>query len=159
MSLPALVPLHHDPAYPAPPVPGGGEPPIFSPLPDTDIGYVYRGDTIILPDTWFARDYYGELIDLFNATIWFTAKVDLEEDDDDDGVIQVSTSDGWITVIGPPADGRYQVTIPPGETQALLDDTVFTFDVQVSTGEAPPRILTVKRGLMTVIRDVTRTPA
>jgi hypothetical protein len=162
MSVPALVPLHHDPAFPAEPRPGGGEPPIFQPLPETDIGFVYRGDTIILPE-WFARDYYNQLIDLTGATIWFTAKVDLEEGDLDPDVIQVSTRDTWVTIVGPPVDGRYQVTIHPGETLNLLDDTVFIFDVQVVTAvtaaEPRSRTLTVKRGVMTVIRDVTITSA
>lgn len=158
MSLPALMPLHYDPAFPTNPQPGGGEPPIFLPLPDTDIGYVYRGDTILLPE-WIALDYYGQVVDLESATVWFTAKVDLEEEDTDDGVVQASTRDGQITVVGPPIEGRYQVRINPGETQNLMDDTVFTFDCQVRTGEANPRTLTVRRGVMTVIRDVTRTPA
>lgn len=156
MSLPAIVPLHHDPAYPPPPQPGGGEPPIFLPLPNTDIGYVYRGDTILLPP-WEARDYYHEIIDLTAAQIWFTAKVDLEEDDTDPGVIQSSTHGSTIEILGDPTNGLYAVMIAPDETHDLLDDTVFIFDVQVITGnETPNRTLTVKRGLMTVIRDVTR---
>jgi len=162
MSLPALVPLHHDPAFPADPRIGGGEPPIFSPLPETDIGYVYRGDTIILPP-WVAYDYYGDKVDLTGATVWFTAKVDLEEGDLDPDVIQASTRDGWVDIVGPPEDGRYQVRIQPDETQNLLDDTVFIFDCQVvtavTTTEPRSRTLTVRRGVMTVIRDVTRTKA
>lgn len=158
MSLPQVLPLHHDPAYPTPTQLGGGEPPIFLPLPDTDIGYVYRGDTIVLP-TWTAIDYYGQPVDLTGGTVWFTAKVDLEQDDTDTDVIQRSTRDGGVLIVGAPADGYFQVTIDPASSQGLLDDTVFTFDCQVRTGEAQPRTLTVKRGLMTVIRDVTRTPA
>jgi hypothetical protein len=156
MSLPALRPLHHDPAYPGVPQEGGGEPPIFEPLPDTNIGYVYRGDTIMLPP-WIAIDYYSQVVNLTDATIWFTAKTDLELDDTDADVIQRTSRDNGIVVVGPPEDGRYQVTIDPASTRGLLDDTVFTFDCQVSTNDAPPKILTVKRGLMTVIRDVTRT--
>lgn len=154
MSLPALVPLHHDPAYPPPPQHGSGEPPIFLPLPDTDIGYVYRGDTIILPD-WFAYDYYGDVVDLTDGTVWFTAKTDLDLADNGVDVIQCSTWNGMAEIKDAVA-GRFAIRIDPVETKNLVDDTVFTFDCQVKTGEPKPRTLTVKRGVMTVVRDVTR---
>lgn len=134
--------------------PGAPEGPIFAALPETDIGQVYRGDTVRLP-TWEARDYYGLIIDLTGGSVWFTAKVDLTLMDGDPTTIQCSTTAGSITIVDPVL-GTYQVTIGPAATQALLDDTVYTFDVQVRTGTLDPETITVKRGIMTVLQDVTR---
>jgi hypothetical protein len=129
--------------------------PYFELLPETDLGEVYRGDTIFLPP-WEARDQRGVLLDLTNATVWFTAKVDLASLDSDPGVIQRSTGVGGIMILNP-ALGTYQVTIDPASTQELTDDTAFIFDVQVRT--MTPTTATVKRGTLIVVRDVTRTYA
>jgi hypothetical protein len=119
-----------------------------------NLGTAYRGDTVILP-VWVAYTREGEPYDLTDSTLWFTAKTDLVLADGEPHVIQVSTADGGIALIGDPEQGAYRVTIDPPETQTLPGDTVFTFDVQLSTNEA--RIYTIRRGLLTVVRDVTRT--
>jgi hypothetical protein len=131
------------------------EAPYFILLPETRLGEVYRGDTLILP-IWEARDQRGTLIDLTNATIWFTAKTDLSLADTAPGVIQHSTGLGGIVIIDPVL-GTYRVTVAPSETSHLTDDTTFIFDVQVRT--LTPVTATVKRGTLTVVRDVTRTTA
>jgi len=135
--------------------------PIFLPLPETDIGQVYRGDTINLP-VWYALDYYdaenmGIALDLTGGAVWFTAKVDLDEADGDPTVIQRTTANGGV-VIESASSGAYRVWIDPLSTQQLEDDTTYLFDVQVRTAESPPRTVTVRRGVMKVLRDVTRTP-
>lgn len=130
--------------------------PIFAPLPLVDIGQVYRGDTFTLP-VWQALDYYKEVLDLTGSSVWFTAKVDLAQLDADPGVIQVSTAGGGIMLVDP-ENGEYQVTVIGAQTQPLDDDTMFIFDVQVRTA-SPARTVSVKRGTMTVIRDVTRASA
>lgn len=122
-----------------------------------DLGTGYRGDTIVLP-VWSAVDRQGNPFDLDNSTIWFTAKVDLVLSDAAPTVIQCSTRDGGVALVGPPGSGLYRVTIGAYETQALDGDAVFVFDVQLSTGD-PAGVYTIKRGLLTVVRDVTRTPA
>lgn len=155
MAVPALMAF---PSYPA--ASSGGGPPLFVPLVDTEIGQVYRGDTIILP-IWEARDFYayapepGTLLDLNGATLWFTAKTDLAHGDGAPQVIQHTTGDGGIVLIEPTL-GLFQVTIDASKTQSLEDDTAFIYDVQVRTALPAPRTVTVKRGTLTVIRDVTR---
>ena len=131
--------------------------PHFMLLPETDLGYVYRGDTLILP-LWEARTQRGDLVDLTGATIWFTAKTDIVLPDDGPNVIQCSTLMGGLTVHDAD-DGLYQVTIPPSATQGLTDDTVYVFDAQARTAPPPPATAathTIKRGFFVVVRDVTR---
>jgi len=53
--------------------------------------------------------------------------------------------------------GLYQITINPSATQNLEGNTTFIFDVQVRT--LTPITATVKRGILTVVEDVTRTSA
>lgn len=139
-------------------------PPIFGPLPETDIGQIYRGDTVLLP-IWVARDFFdgedmGAVLDLTGATVWATFKVDLDDDDTAPPpvVIQRSTGNGGV-VIEEPVSGSYRVWIDPASTLGLDDDTVYQFDVQVRTGDASPRTVTVRRGIVKVVRDVTRSVA
>ena len=130
-------------------------PPYFILLPETNLGSVYRGDTIILP-IWEARDQRGVLIPLESATLWFTAKVDLSDADTDPPSIQRSTGVGGAIVVDA-ALGLYQITINPSATQNLEGNTAFLFDVQVRTLSGV--IATVKRGILTVVEDVTRAAA
>lgn len=137
-------------------------PPIFAPLPETDIGQIYRGDTVVMP-IWRALDFFdgenmGAVIDLTGGTVWFTAKVDLDDADLAATVIQRSTGNGGV-IIDEPTTGAYRVWIDPTSTSALDDDTTYLFDVQVRTAEAVPRTVTVRRGVMKVVRDVTRATA
>lgn len=136
--------------------------PIFAALPDTNIGEIYRGDTVMLP-IWYALDYYdgenpGAPIDLTGATLWFTAKIDLADDDAAPSAIQRNTANGGA-VIEEPTVGAYRVWIDPTSTNLLDDDTMYIFDVQVRTPGAAPRTVTVRRGIMKVLRDVTRATA
>jgi hypothetical protein len=146
----AIYPPDHDHEIPSDPVPA---PPIFLPLPETDIGQIYRGDTVLLP-IWVATDRFdgeamGAVVDLTGASLWFTAKLDLDDPDtlSAPAVIQRSTA------------GSYRVWIDPSSTSGLDDDTTYLFDVQVRTGASSPRTITVRRGIMKVVRDVTRATA
>ena len=121
-----------------------------------DLGTGYRGDTMILP-VWVALTREGEPYDLEGGVLRFTAKEDLVLPDAAPHVIQCSTLDGGVTILEPPLGHCYRVRIEPGETQTLKGDTVFTFDVQLFTDSA--NVYTIRRGLLTVIRDVTRSPA
>jgi hypothetical protein len=127
----------------------------LDPLEIIDLGCVYRGDTLILP-LWQARDQRGNLLDLTDALIWFTAKQELTDTDLEPPSIQVSTADGWVTIIDAEA-AIYRVVVPPHETQQLLYDSYFTFDVQVQWGS--PLIRTIRRGVLSVVCDVTRAMA
>ena len=164
MGVPAHALVILPTGNPCPPteVIDGPPPPIFLPLPETDIGQIYRGDTVRLP-IWYALDYYdgenmGGVLDLSGATVWFTAKVDLDDTDLTPGVIQRTTANGGV-LIEEPISGAYRVWIDAPSTQALDDDTMYLFDVQVRTAEAVPRTVTIRRGIMKVARDVTRTVA
>lgn len=122
-------------------------------LAPVDLGTTYRGDTMILP-VWMALTREGEPYDLSHGILHFTAKQDLVEPDAAPHVIQCSTLDGGITILDPPLGNCYRVRIEPGETQTLEGDTVFTFDVQLHTDSM--NVYTIRRGLLTVVRDVTR---
>lgn len=127
----------------------------YDPLVPIDLGTLYRGDTMILP-IWQAQNQRGFVIDLTGVYLRFTAKTDLASTDASAPTIQVSSDDGGFVILDA-ASGFYRVILQPGETQNLLDDTVFTFDVQLYANSA--NVYTIRRGLMTVARDVTRTPA
>lgn len=119
-----------------------------------DLGTGYRGDTLILP-VWAALTREGEPYDLENGVLRFTAKEDIVLPDMAPRVIQCSSlPGGGITILDPPLGNCYRVRIPSSETQELLNDTVFTFDVQLFTDTT--NIYTIRRGLLTVVRDVTR---
>ena len=131
-------------------------------LPDLiNLGAVFRGDSVQFP-IWTATvrgipvEDGGEIIDLTGATIWFTAKRSLDDDDDEAPGFQLSTVAGGVAIID--ADtGQYQVTIDPGSTVGLTNPEVFTCDVQVRT--ATPLTLTILRGTLSIQLDVTRTIA
>lgn len=129
-------------------------PPFFTPVP-IDLGRVYRGDTIVLP-LWIALDYYGEVIDLTGATVWFTAKTDLALADNDAGVLRYSTASTGVE-IGEPTDGEYQVTIAALDTVSLESVALYIWDVQVRTPDGTT--ITVARGTISFDEDVTRTVA
>jgi len=129
--------------------------------PFINLGTVLRGDTVVFP-IWTATvrgipvEEGGELIDLNGATIWFTAKRSLEDDDAEAPGFQQSTVAGGVEIIDPDL-AQYQVTIEPGSTVGLTAPEVFSCDVQVRT--ALPQTLTIMRGSLSVQLDVTRTIA
>jgi hypothetical protein len=131
--------------------------PYFMLLPETDLGYVYRGDTLVLP-IWVAQTQRGEPLNLTGATVWFTAKTDLALADNAPTSIQCSNLLGGLQILDSD-DGMYQVVVPPQATQNLADDTVYVFDAQARTSPpspATPETHTIKRGFFVVVRDVTR---
>lgn len=131
--------------------------PIFELLPETDLGSIYRGDTVLLPVWQAVSPYDGSVINLTGGTVWFTAKLDLARADAAPETIQLSTALGGVAILDP-ISGTFQVTIPSTATQALSDDAAFVFDCQVRAG-SPARTTTVRRGIFTVVRDVTRATA
>ena len=110
--------------------------PYFTLLPETDLGYVYRGDTLVLP-IWEATTQRGEPLNLVGATVSFTAKTDLALADNAPTSIQCSTLMGGLQIIDP-VTGLYQVVVPPQATQNLTDDTVYVFDAQARTSPQAP---------------------
>lgn len=129
-------------------------PPYNLPTP-ISLGTVYRGDTVELP-VWVATDREGNPIDLTGATVWFTAKRDLQTEDLDAGNIALSTAIGGVAIVNA-LTGEYQVTIPANATVALTAPAVFQWDVQVRTTE--PQTLTVAQGTINIHLDVTKTIA
>lgn len=121
----------------------------------TDLGSVFRGDTIELPE-WVALDRDGDVIDLTGATVWFTAKDSDQADDLEPPGFQHSTV-GTGVEITEPTEGLYKVTIAAASTATLANATVFYWDVQVRT--ASGRTITVKLGKLKVVPDYTRTIA
>lgn len=122
-------------------------------LPESiNLGDVFRGDTIPLP-VWVAVDYYGNVINLAGASIWFTAKTKHTLADDASGAFQQSTATTGVEIVNP-ATGEYRITIESTKTSALTDSTAFFWDVQVRT--AAGVTTTVKQGVLNFIADYTR---
>jgi hypothetical protein len=80
----------------------------------------------------------------------FTAKRH-RRDADADAVIQKSTADGGITVIGDEAT----ITIDAADTDSLDDSPALFWDVQVTDTDG--KTLTVATGRLAILRDITRT--
>lgn len=159
MSVPSRILLEraHLQIVAAPFVVAESDEPVFELLPETDLGTIYRGDTVLLPAWQALSPYDGSVINLSGGTVWFTAKLDLARGDAAPETIALSTALGGVVILDP-TTGLYQVTIPSTATQMLADDAAFVFDCQVRAG-VPARTTTVRRGIFAVVRDVTRATA
>lgn len=126
-----------------------------------NLGAFPRGDSIIFP-VWAATypngPDIGEVINLAGATIWFTAKRALIDEDGATPGFQLSTLVGGVTIVDA-AMGQYQVIVPPTATTGLTEPLSFQCDVQVRTA-APatpqPYTLTILRGTFSIHLDATR---
>ncbi len=129
--------------------------PVFSLPEPTDLGDIWRGDTVTLP-IWVAEDYDGNVIDLTGAALWFTAKLSAQLPDLGAGTFQQSTATSGVEIIDAVL-GQYRITIEATKTASLTDSTAFFWDVQVRTADG--RTITVKHGTVNVVADYTRTIA
>lgn len=108
------------------------------------------GDTIALQVT-LSRN--GVPIDLTGATLWFTAKDDLD-DLDADAVFQKKTGGLGIAVTSA-VNGQATVTIPPADTASLVNEPQ-TLECDVQLLEADGTLTTVARGQLILQPQVTR---
>lgn len=111
---------------------------------------MYRGDTRLLD---FVITRAGVVVDLTNATVWFTAKRSLT-DADVDAVFQLYSPSNGVQITGA-TYGEVRVTIPPSATDALTKSEALYWDLQVK--EANGNISTTASGTLLVKLDVTRT--
>lgn len=109
-----------------------------------------RGDTPI----WeLAVTEDGAAFNLTGATLYFTAKLAL--DDADPGVFQLTNSAG-ITITDAAA-GEAEIQPRRADTNALTSDVTLFWDVQVSIAGSS-ETFTVLNGTLVIRRDVTRAP-
>jgi len=104
-----------------------------------------RGDDEILSLT-FTQD--GSPIDITGWTIFFTAKKNIE-DEDDDAVLSID-----VTVHTAPLVGETEIPILSAETDDL--EGPYFYDIQYKDDSVVPIIKTVLQGQIIFKRDVTR---
>ena len=113
-----------------------------------------RGDTRFLEIA--AKQADGvTAFDITNATLWFTAKVNVG--DADPGQFQKHTGTGGGITKTNAAGGIARVHIEPANTEGLTADTTLVWDVQMRTTEG--YVYTLDWGSLTVERapDITTT--
>src|SRR4051812_7276727 len=118
-----------------------------------------QGDTIVLATTITRKNPGTGVVapvDITLADLWFTAKYNLEESDED-ALVQLGTKsplDG-IEKSATPTDGKATVTIDPGATEGLSNSTVFLFwDIELE--EADGTVTTVDSGRLALVNDATK---
>jgi hypothetical protein len=119
-----------------------------------DLGTMVRGDTLEFTAT-FTRG--GLPVDLSNATIIVTAKLD-EEDSDDDAIFQIGNSGALTGVVidDNPLLGKAYMTVPPEATAypVITEVSVLVLDIELT--EANGRRSTPMKPTLTIDTDVTR---
>ena len=109
---------------------------------DSTLLEVMRGDT----KTWtlYVEDDDGNDIDISGYTVFFTAKNNIN-DSDDDAVIKKT-----ITSHTNPTAGETQIDLTSTDT-AVVANLVFDIQVKKSTGE----IVTITPGILSILQDIT----
>ena len=100
-------------------------------------------------------DGAGAPLDLTDAALTFTAKRNLD-DEDEDAVI-LKTDGAGIEVAVDPTDGLATLTIDPEDTEDLAHSIVLYWDLQVE--DAVGGVQTPLSGRLSVKADVTRSRA
>lgn len=119
-----------------------------------------QGDTIVLASTITRPDpFTGEVgpVDITLAKLFFTAKYNLS-DSDEDALVQLGTDSplSGIERSATPTDGKAVITVPADVTDGLSDETVFVFwDLQME--EADSTVTTLDFGRLALTKDATRT--
>lgn len=108
------------------------------------------GDTIPLQIT-LSRN--GVAIDLTGATLWFTAKDDL--DDLDAAAVFQKKTGGLGIAITDAVNGRATVTIAPADTASLANEPQ-TLECDIQLLEVDGTLTTVARGQLILQPQVTR---
>ena len=112
---------------------------------------MYRGDsaqfTIIVEQD-------GQAVDLVGSKLWFTAKHQYANKDNE-AVMQLTTDPGGGIVLSTTVRGKALVTTSPLATRGFPDgDVALVYDVQML--DITGKITTVESGTLTVKPDVTR---
>lgn len=114
-----------------------------------------QGDTWITK--WQVKDYGLDVpapVDITSATIWFTAKADIDDVDASASFQKTSASGISITDA---TNGKFTVTVAASDTSGLTgflyQEKRLAYDLQVKT--AAGQIFTVARGALVVKQQVT----
>jgi hypothetical protein len=108
-----------------------------------------RGDTPIFDIA--VVDVNGDPLDVSSAYVWFTAKYNYG-DLDDDAVFQKTVGNGIFLTNS--AYGEMSIQLDSSDTAAILDKTRLKYDVQIK--DISGSVYTVATGLLSVEPDVTR---
>ena len=123
----------------------------------TDAIVMTRGDDRTLQIT--AYDKNGDLADLTDVDLRFTAKISLA-DPDARAVLYKTRAGGGISVVGDPTDGVAEVALDAADTASLLNGQALFWDLQ---SKLPPgggsKVTTLASGVLIVKADVTRSTA
>ena len=111
-----------------------------------------RGDTEIYDLTIVDAD--GVRIDLTDAELWFTIKVN-RTDKDTLALIRKTTGNGIVHAdqVSPTTRGKASVTLLPADTVKMLSPYVYYYDVQLKT--IAEEVTTVVSGSFTLQADIT----
>jgi hypothetical protein len=111
-----------------------------------------RGDTKII-DFAIINKSTGQPVNLTGNKVYFTAKLD-PLDLDDDAIILLDSDSNGITIDSPATLGTGTVEIPPSATDDLTDNTILYYDLQHVT--AAGQVFTPDSGELLVELDITR---
>ena len=120
---------------------------------------MYRGDTFVY-DTQLMNPLPGPTQgkvpqNLTGWTLWFTAKYQAVDADQNAVIQQDNATVGGVVVVGPATNGNIAVTAAPLSTRGFPDAPVtLVYDIQGKDGSG--RIFTMETGTLTVAPDVTR---
>jgi len=116
--------------------------------PSADKQYIIRGDDTSFDLTFTDKD--GNVIDITGATVFFTVKENVD-DDDDDAIISVekSTHDG---VDDDPENGLTVIYLTDSETDVEIGS--YFYDVQLK--ESDGTISSSGSGILKVLADITQ---
>ena len=106
---------------------------------------IYRGDTKTFSLTF--QNSEGNAKDITGATIYFTAKKDVQ-DSDDDAVIQVTQ-----TTHSDPTNGKSSIALSTDDTD--IDPGRYNYDFQLVESDGSVTTLVVDR--LVILADISRT--
>lgn len=109
---------------------------------------IYRGDNRTLKVTIKGAD--GVVVDITNATIKFTVKKNVA---DEENKIQKTTNSASQISITDAANGEYEIYLLPADTQDMDVDN-YEYDSELIT--AAGKVYTVVRGEFSILAEVTR---
>lgn len=113
-----------------------------------------RGDSASF--TVAATQANGDPQSIVGATVWFTAKDRLTDEDAGAVIAKTTTGDAGVTIVDGPG-GIARVDLDPADTAALTGPTTLYWDVQAK--DASGSVRTLARGRLFISLDVTRATA
>jgi hypothetical protein len=113
-----------------------------------------RGDTAPFRGVAVVVATVEEPMDITTATVFFTAKSDIDHPDAS-AIIALDSDSNGIEITDA-VNGEFVITIAPSDTDSITvdDELVLVYDVQLVF--SPSEVYTVDEGTLTIEQDVTR---